>query len=135
MDRTTKTLHLVEVVATHAYPLTRLRDELGGIEHNIRTFVPQNMAALVLQIHSLFAAENLEAKTVQYPADWWEALKARWFPAWALRRWPVRLRVETFDMKAIWQRFQPDPSMLKKYGPVVPYHLIRSEGGSENDDD
>lgn len=26
-----------------------------------------------------------------WPADWWQAVKARWFPQWALRRWPVRL--------------------------------------------
>lgn len=28
---------------------------------------------------------------VSYPATWWEHLKQRWFPRWALRRWPVRL--------------------------------------------
>lgn len=36
------------------------------------------------------------------PADWWEALKARWFPAWALKRWPVRERVERLDVKALY---------------------------------
>ena len=25
-----------------------------------------------------------------YPADWWQAFKARWFPRWLLRRYPVR---------------------------------------------
>lgn len=28
--------------------------------------------------------------TISYPADWWQAVKERWFPAWALRRWPVQ---------------------------------------------
>lgn len=28
----------------------------------------------------------------EWPADWWQAFKARWFPAWALRRWPVKMR-------------------------------------------
>lgn len=28
--------------------------------------------------------------TVRAPSDWWEAVKERWLPAWALRRWPVR---------------------------------------------
>lgn len=28
--------------------------------------------------------------TVRAPADWWQAVKERWFPEWALRRWPVR---------------------------------------------
>lgn len=26
------------------------------------------------------------------PADWWQAFKERWFPDWALERWPVRNR-------------------------------------------
>jgi hypothetical protein len=25
----------------------------------------------------------------KYPKDWWEALKERWFPEWAKKRWPV----------------------------------------------
>lgn len=32
---------------------------------------------------------TVEAET-QIPADWWEAVKERWAPQWALRRWPVR---------------------------------------------
>ena len=31
--------------------------------------------------------------TISVPRDWWEALKERWFPAWALLRWPVVSRV------------------------------------------
>jgi hypothetical protein len=26
----------------------------------------------------------------QWPADWWQAVRERWLPAWWLRRWPVR---------------------------------------------
>ena len=29
-------------------------------------------------------------ETVEYPATWWDALKLRWFPRWALRRWPAQ---------------------------------------------
>lgn len=29
-------------------------------------------------------------ESISYPADWWEALKARWFPSWAKRKWPIR---------------------------------------------
>ncbi|HEU5276864.1 MAG TPA: hypothetical protein VFU97_24620 [Xanthobacteraceae bacterium] len=28
---------------------------------------------------------------VTFPTDWWQHFKQRWFPAWALKRWPVRL--------------------------------------------
>ncbi len=26
----------------------------------------------------------------QWPADWWQAVRERWFPRWWLKRWPVR---------------------------------------------
>ncbi len=26
----------------------------------------------------------------RWPTDWWQAFRERWFPAWWLRRWPVR---------------------------------------------
>lgn len=28
--------------------------------------------------------------SLRYPATWWDALKLRWFPAWALGRWPAQ---------------------------------------------
>ena len=34
---------------------------------------------------------------VQYPADWWQAFRARWFPAWWLRRWPIEYEVVEVD--------------------------------------
>ena len=28
---------------------------------------------------------------IEYPADWYQAFKQRWFPRWALKRTPVRM--------------------------------------------
>lgn len=36
-------------------------------------------------------SQKLDKIEADYPTDWWEAVKARWFPRWALRRWPVRM--------------------------------------------
>jgi hypothetical protein len=30
---------------------------------------------------------------VAVPKDWWQHFKQRWFPGWALRRWPVQYRI------------------------------------------
>ncbi len=30
---------------------------------------------------------------VKYPADWWQAVKQRFAPAWFLKRWPVEYTV------------------------------------------
>lgn len=35
-------------------------------------------------------AERIDEISETYPADWWQALKERWFPHWALKRWPVQ---------------------------------------------
>lgn len=32
------------------------------------------------------------------PADWWQALRERWFPKWWLKKWPVKYRVETKEV-------------------------------------
>ena len=31
---------------------------------------------------------------VKSPANWWEHFKLRWFPSWALKRWPVEVLVQ-----------------------------------------
>lgn len=33
----------------------------------------------------------------QYPEDWWQAFKERWFPEWAKRRWPVQYREVRYE--------------------------------------
>lgn len=37
--------------------------------------------------------QRFEPIHIEYPRDWWQALKARWYPAWALARWPVAMTV------------------------------------------
>jgi hypothetical protein len=31
--------------------------------------------------------------SVECPSDWWQHFKQRWFPSWALRKWPVKMTV------------------------------------------
>ena len=46
---------------------------------------------LLETVHSLLAYEAKAVKhEITYPADWWQHLKQRWFPAWAQKRWPVK---------------------------------------------
>ena len=45
---------------------------------------------LVLRLSAYMLEQQVDEQYLEYPADWWEAVKLRWFPAWALRRWPVR---------------------------------------------
>jgi hypothetical protein len=49
-----------------------------------------------------------------WPEDWWQAFKERWFPGWALKRWPVKYRTIHVDEQ--------------KYGPVCPHLDVPGPG-------
>lgn len=34
----------------------------------------------------------------EWPSTWWDAFKHRWFPKWALRRWPVNFEELHIDI-------------------------------------
>lgn len=46
-------------------------------------------------------------KSFSAPADWWEHFKLRWFPAWLLNKYPVKLMIETFTFREIYPDFNP----------------------------
>src|SRR3990167_6914606 len=43
-------------------------------------------AMLVRMVQDVLVQRELLA---EYPSTWWDAVKQRWFPKWALNRWPV----------------------------------------------
>jgi hypothetical protein len=50
----------------------------------------------------------------KYPADWWQALKERWFPRWLLKRFPVVYTYKEFIVKATY----PD-LVVQNHEPVL----------------
>lgn len=54
--------------------------------------------SLAVRIKDYILAQTLEEHKARYPSDWWQAFRERWFPRWALRRWPVRHT--TVELKA-----------------------------------
>jgi hypothetical protein len=71
---------------------------------------PRYDLRFVIERGSAIALHALQDVLVQrecvasYPKDWWQALKARFAPKWALRRWPVRENV--IDMTVLYPRIQ-----------------------------
>jgi len=49
--------------------------------------VDVNIEEMLIRVRCRVYGEDLEP--IRYPADWWQALKDRWFPAWLRRRYPV----------------------------------------------
>ena len=51
--------------------------------------------------------ESVQKVSITYPTDWKQAVKERFFPAWALKRWPVRNKIITMDVKCFYPNFRP----------------------------
>ena len=106
----TVTLDVVKAVVSESVP--------GAITlHNLQlkaTLLP-HVDRLVLQLEQAIAALPGERyqQTIRYPADWWQAVRARWCPAWWLARSPVREHVEVID--------------LPRYGNLCPHLPIDAQ--------
>lgn len=50
---------------------------------------------MIQEIRGHFWAENPRSISFSFPADWIEAFKNRWFPKWALKKWPVKMTIKT----------------------------------------
>lgn len=62
---------------------------------------------IMMRIKGFVWAEQAQRQEVQYPANWWQAFKERWFPAWLLERWPVEHKKHIFDVKCVYPNFRP----------------------------
>lgn len=58
--------------------------------------------AFRLQLDGFLWGKTIERHEVSYPADWWQAIKERWMPAWVKSIWPVKMKRIELDLKAIW---------------------------------
>lgn len=67
--------------------------------HTYGTFLAGNIAFRLTQ---KILGRHIETMTFERPRDWWEAVKQRFAPRWFLKRWPVKMHVDTVDLKAIY---------------------------------
>lgn len=77
---------------------------------------------LVANIRAYILSETTEPTEIRVPRDWWQALKQRWFPKWALRRWPVVETVHEISFKVLYPYFKakiPDEPYTRKVQVVV----------------
>jgi len=74
-------------------PSNLLQIEIGMLQVfsdyflDVSTEVERNAArrTFELRVRGLFVCDGI----IKYPRDWWQSLKARWFPKWLLRKYPV----------------------------------------------
>ena len=64
----------------------------------------QMMCAMEYSLIQDVLGQRLDHIEARYPADWWQACKARWLPAWAQRRWPVQETVVRLEAVALYPK-------------------------------
>lgn len=90
-------LDRLELCVMHAIS----RGELMAGDDNLQLLEPM-AGAMVFQL-SHYVAGLKETVTVDYPADWWEAVKQRFAPQWFLRHYPVRMTRHTVNAWRLWR--------------------------------
>lgn len=66
-----------------------------------------------------FLSDNQDYnKVIEYPSDWWQAFKDRWFPDWLKRRYPVTMTVHEISAHTIYPHIKvakPEQAVLKVF--------------------
>lgn len=98
----------LRVTGIHAMPHSQL---LHLSDKRLSTYIDHAIQATILQVQAGLHAMVKERIVVKekWPATWQDAVKDRWFPAWAIRRWPVAYRTIDIDQKI--------------YGPICTHQL------------
>ena len=60
--------------------------------------------SMVLQVRQEVYGRQLDEVKAEWPADWWQAFKARWLPAWALRRWPIKMHAVILEARELYPK-------------------------------
>jgi hypothetical protein len=75
------------------------------VEFSLHTsFITESIA---MRVKGHIWAEHVDAIDIQYPADWWQAVKERFAPKFVLNRWPVKYTKHRIDVKAAYPGFRP----------------------------
>ena len=84
---------------------TSVMDDYPGLAHNMEMRVNQThdhinrcvifLKSWMLDGHKVVRKED---RMVRFPSSPWQFFKQRYFPEWALERWPVQETAETFTV-------------------------------------
>lgn len=100
-----------------------MRVHLDVLEAKSNVALAHDADALVVRLQGYVWAEEIQNETasltVEWPASVWQAFKDRWFPAWALRRWPVKLASSTQIFKFTVKATLPDYKYIAPGGSRV----------------
>lgn len=59
-------------------------------ERDVTARIDDTANYMVARLEVTLLGREVERVTAQWPADWWQAVRERWAPAWWLKRHPVK---------------------------------------------
>ena len=66
----------------------------------------RNQLAMSLRV-AVYGKQHPDKHVVRYPADWWEAAKDRFAPAWFTDKYPIKFICITAGLKELYPEIQP----------------------------
>lgn len=92
--------------------------------HRVSVSVEEMADSLIAEIRVYWLGRRDHQKRAyeKVPASWWQHLKQRWFPKWALRRWPVKTR----DILTVWTVYRVCPHTCQDVpdGTAAHFHFL-----------
>ena len=101
IDMETVTLERMRIAATMQISKDLVEHFAMPPKVDIASGVDLISNAITLRVVQMVYGRTMEEVRAEYPVDWWQAFKERWFPAWAKKRWPVewvRVRLEAKEL-------------------------------------
>ncbi len=97
------------------------REQQSARMSSVSQYYDIYLRGMVVNLTRSVWSRRIGLDTIEYPADWWQAFKERFFPAWMIRRWPVKMT--TVNIEA-WHEY---PGLeIKGEKPLLRLHRLLS---------
>lgn len=68
---------------------------------SLETILDNTIGLMRIEMHARIYGKEGQRIEVKWPATWWQHVKERFFPKWALRRWPVTYSARVIEAAAL----------------------------------
>lgn len=101
--------------------LQKMSEEFAeGADIDFEYFCDWTTNDIMMRVVQIVWGQRLKRIEIQYPANWWQHFKKRWFPEWAKKRWTVVYEKTRVNVYAIY----PDIAFPRERHNIIPYQLI-----------
>lgn len=87
---------LKRTVLDRSFAIETIATELFISERMVDYFQTKRPELNGRTIQMFIRALSQPYDSIQYPEDWWQSFKSRWFPCWLEKKFPVKMTVKTF---------------------------------------